>query len=186
MPRTALILILSLAAPPAAAQDLPAPVAGTLPAGTRTQPGAVQGQPPRLLHLHRPLTGVEAGLDFDPKTPEAMKVQAAIQAASVGTLFPDPAHDFDAPIADPDFLDAARFPEITFASTVIERTGENTAKVTGDLTLRGVTRPAVLDVTCNGGRGNLPMDPAGARIGLSATGSLNRSDFGMSWGSGTR
>lgn len=186
MLRTALILALSLplslAALPAAAQDLPAPVAGTY---------RLEREHSRVLfkvnHLGfstyiAPFTGVEARLDFDPDAPEAMKVQATIQAASVETLFPDPAYDFNAQIAGPDFLDAARFPEITFASTAIERTGENTAKVTGDLTLRGVTRPVVLDVTYNGGWGNMPMDPAGARIGFSATGSLNRSDFGMSWG----
>lgn len=167
---------------PAAAQDLPDPVAGQY---------RLEREHSRVLfkvnHLGfstyiAPFTGVEATLDFDPENPEAMKVQATIQAGSVETLYPDPEFDFNGVITGPDLLDAAQFPTITFTSTAIERTGETTAKVTGDLTLHGVTRPVTLSVTYNGGWGHMPMDPAGARIGFSATGSLNRSDFGMGYG----
>ena len=67
-------------------------------------------------------------------------------------------------------------------STSVTLTGPNTADVTGDLTLHGVTRPITLAVAYNGGWGAMPMDPAGARIGFSATGRLNRSDFGIGYG----
>lgn len=181
MLRTALIA-LPLAALPAMAQDLPAPVAGTY---------QLEREHSRVLfkvnHLGfstyiAPFTGVEATLDFDPENPQAMKVQATIQTASVETLYPDPAFDFDAVITGPDLLDAAQFPTIAFTSTAIALTGDNTADVTGDLTLHGVTKPVTLAVTYNGGWGSMPMDPSGARIGFSATGSLNRSDFGMGYG----
>lgn len=123
-----------------------------------------------------------ADLAFDPAAPEAMSVKAVVQAASVETLYPDPALDFNAVIAGPEFLDAARFPEITFVSTRVARTGDKAAAVTGDLTLHGVTKPVVLDVTFNGGWAAHPMDPGGARAGFSATGRLNRSDFGIAYG----
>ncbi len=180
MPRAA-TLILALASP-VAAQDLPAPLAGTY---------RLEREHSRVLfkvnHLGfstyiAPFTGVEATLQFDPEAPETMQLQATIQTGSVETLYPDPNFDFNALISGPDLLDAAQFPTITFTSTAITLTGDRTADVTGDLTLHGVTKPVTLQVTYNGGWGNMPMDPAGARIGFSATGSLKRSDFGMSFG----
>ena len=80
-----------------------------------------------------------------------------------------------------DFLDAARYPEISFRSTLLERTGPNTARVTGELTLHGVTRPVALDVRFNGGYAGMELDP-NARVGFSARGVFNRSDFGMAYG----
>jgi polyisoprenoid-binding protein YceI len=66
---------------------------------------------------------------------------------------------------------------ITFASTKVEATGEKTLRVTGDLTVHGVTKPAVLDVTINGA-GPHPMTKREA-IGFDATTTLKRSDFGV-------
>ncbi|MGQ0532863.1 MAG: YceI family protein, partial [Caulobacteraceae bacterium] len=80
-----------------------------------------------------------------------------------------------------EFLDAERFPAITFQSTRIERTGANTARITGDLTLHGVTRPATLEARFNGGYEGMALDP-NARVGFSARGTFNRSDFGMAYG----
>ncbi len=127
-------------------------------------------------------TDAQADLVFDPGQPEAMTVKATVKAASVETLYPDPAVNFNAVIAGPDLLDAATYPEITFVSTGIVLTGPQTADVTGDLTLHGVTRPITLAVRYNGGYGGHPMDPGGARIGFSAKGSLARSEFGMGYG----
>jgi polyisoprenoid-binding protein YceI len=127
-------------------------------------------------------TDFEATLAFDPADPAAMRLRATIQAASVETHYPDPAVDFNAVIAGPEFLDAAQFPTITFTSTAIVLTGNQTAEVTGDLTLHGVTKPVTLTVTYNGGYGANDFDPAGARIGFSATGSLRRTDFGIGFG----
>lgn len=128
------------------------------------------------------LTGLAAELDFAPASPSDMRVRARVDPASVATHHPDPAYDFDAVLAGPQFLDAAQFPDITFTSTSVSLTEPAQAAVTGDLTLRGVTRPVTLRVTFNGGYAGHPLDPGGARIGFIATGTVFRSDFGMTFG----
>jgi polyisoprenoid-binding protein YceI len=125
---------------------------------------------------------VDAVLDFDPADMATMRVEARVAANSVETNYPFPDFDFNAMVAGPDWLDAAAHPQITFRSTAIVPTGPNTAEVTGDLTLRGVTGPITLLARFNAGYSGHPMDPGGARLGFSATGSLNRSDFGMDYG----
>jgi len=75
------------------------------------------------------------------------------------------------------FLNGEEFPVINFASTGVEVTGERTAKVTGDLTLLGVTKPITLDVTFAGETDSHPFTKAPA-LGFSATGTFKRSDFG--------
>ncbi|HEY9235418.1 MULTISPECIES: YceI family protein [Phenylobacterium] len=127
-------------------------------------------------------TGVDAKLNFDPANPSAMSVEATIDPKSIETDYPLDEPDFDKQLTGPDWLDAARFPQITFRSTAVETTGPNTAKVTGDFTLRGVTKPVTLDVTFNGGYAATDMDPAGSRIGFSAQGAIKRSDFGLTAG----
>jgi len=124
----------------------------------------------------------DAQLTFDPADPQAMALQASVDPASVETLFPDPGLDFNAVIAGPEFLDAAQFPEMRFDSTKITLTAPDRAALSGLLTLHGVTRPVTLRVTFNGGYGGHPMDPGGARVGFSATGTLFRSDFGIGFG----
>ena len=124
----------------------------------------------------------EASLAFDPAAPETMTLEAKVDPASVETLYPDATYDFNAAIAGPEFLDAAKFPEMTFKSTQVRQTGPNAALVTGDLTLHGVTKPVTLRVRYNGGYAGNPLDPGGARIGFSAEGALFRSDFGVAFG----
>ena len=78
---------------------------------------------------------------------------------------------------DSDFFDVEKFPEMTFRSTAVERTGETTLKVTGNVTLRGITRPMVLAVSVTDRK---PDAPAGARYArFRAEGSIKRSEFGM-------
>ena len=127
-------------------------------------------------------TDIDGKLNFDPANPAAMTVEASVDPKSIETDFPLDEPDFDAELAGPQWLDAAKFPAITFKSTRVEPTGANTAKVTGDFTLHGVTRPLTLDATFNGGYAAGGMDPAGARIGFSAQGKIKRSDFGVSYG----
>jgi polyisoprenoid-binding protein YceI len=127
-------------------------------------------------------TDFDATLTFNPDDPAAMTLIATIDPASVETHYPDPAFDFNATVAGPDLLDAAQFDAITFTSTDVAVTGENTADVTGDLTLKGVTKPVTLQVTYNGGYGANNFDPGGARIGFSATGQILRSEFAMGYG----
>ncbi len=88
---------------------------------------------------------------------------------------------FNAQLLGEQWLNGAKFPEITFRSTSGETTGPRTMRINGELTLRGVTRPMTLDARFNGGYAGHPMDK-NARIGFSAHGVLKRSDFGISFG----
>lgn len=127
-------------------------------------------------------TGIDATLNFDRARPEAMSVTATIDARSLQTNYPLTDIDFDAQLTGSSWLDAAKYPAITFKSTSVVLTGPNTAKVTGDLTLHGVTKPVTLDVTFNGGYGAMPMDTAGSRVGFSGRGMIRRSEFGLAAG----
>jgi len=127
-------------------------------------------------------TKADGKLVFDPANPAVQSVTATIDAGSVATDYPDAAKlDFDAQI-EKEFLETAKYPQITFRSTKVEPTGATAARVTGDLTLHGVTRPVVLEATFNGGYKASPMDPAGHRVGFSARGTFKRSDFGIKYG----
>ena len=98
---------------------------------------------------------------------------------SIRTGFPfADAKDFDKElIQSPNFFNTSEHPEIKFVSTSIERTGDKTAKVTGDLTLLGVTKPVTLDVTLNGQMAH-PMKKKPA-LGFSGVANIKRSEFGM-------
>ena len=169
-----------------AAAPVAAPVQNTAPAGEYRLEKTHASVTFRVNHLGMSrytarFTGIDATLQFDPANPAGMSVTATIDPKSITTDFPNPTPDFDAVLAGPDWLDAGKFPQITFKSTKVEPTGANTAKVTGDFTLHGVTRPLTLDVTFNGGYAPTTMDPGG-RIGFSAEGRIKRSDFGVSTG----
>ncbi|MBK8023589.1 MAG: YceI family protein [Chloroflexi bacterium] len=113
-------------------------------------------------------------INFDPANPTAASVEATIDATTLTTDLADR----DGHLKSPDFLDVAKYPSITFKSTKVEPQGQDTAKVTGDLTIRGVTRPIVLDVEFLG----TAKDPwGGHRAGFSATARINREDFGLTW-----
>ena len=84
---------------------------------------------------------------------------------------------FDEHLRSADFFDAAKFPTATFKSTKVEAAGTNKLTVTGDLTVKGITKPVVLDVTVNGS-GEHPMAKVPS-VGFDATTTLKRSDFGV-------
>lgn len=127
-------------------------------------------------------TKFDAALRFDPEDPTAARVEATVDVASLETDYPGQELDFDATLTGGEWLDAAQFPQMRFVSTVIEPTDENSAQVTGEFTMMGVTRPVTLDVTFNGGyAGVRPYDPQ-ARVGYSARGVLKRSEFGLDYG----
>jgi len=130
-------------------------------------------------HYTARFSDFDAKLKFDPANPSASSVEATIDPKSL--TLPKPPAGFKDELTGKAWLDAAQYPAITFRSTKIEVTGANTAKVTGDFTLHGVTKPVVLDATFNGGYAGHPMDPH-ARIGFSAHGTFNRSEFGMGFG----
>ena len=119
---------------------------------------------------------IEGGFVFDPASAGKSSVVATIHADSID------AQDvlFDSILRSERFFDVARFPFMTFMATRIETTGPNTGKITGELTMRGVTRPVALDVTFNKA-GSHPV--TGRHLaGFSATGTVKRSDFGMTLG----
>ncbi|MGI9435097.1 MAG: YceI family protein [Geminicoccaceae bacterium] len=80
-----------------------------------------------------------------------------------------------------DFLNTSEFPEMTFVATQSEKISDTEGKITGDLTLLGVTKPIILDVRLNKA-GNYPFGDGHYAVGVDATGSFKRSDFGMSYG----
>src|ERR1700687_146208 len=111
----------------------------------------------------------------DGSDPTTAKIDATIDASSINTRV----EKRDADLKSPDFLDVAKYPSITFISTKVEAAGEGKWKVTGDLTLHGVTKPVVLDVE---GTGAPIKDPFGnTRAGASATTKINRKDFGVAY-----
>ena len=107
--------------------------------------------------------------------PTSAKIDATIDAASINTRV----DKRDAHLKSPAFLDVDKYPTITFKSTKVEAAGPGKWKVTGDLTLHGVTKPVVLDVE---GTGTPITDPMGnTRAGASASTKINRKDFGLTW-----
>ena len=122
----------------------------------------------------------DADLTFDPKDLAASKVVATIDASSF-EMDAAPQMCLDI-MKGPQMLDAAKYPQIVFKSESVRMTGVKSMEITGTLTLHGLTRPIVLTATYNGGYPGMPkMDPQ-ARIGFSAHGSFNRSDFGIAYG----
>jgi polyisoprenoid-binding protein YceI len=109
----------------------------------------------------------------DEKDPKKSSVEAMLKAASLDTR----TDQRDQHLRSADFLNAEVYPEIKFRSTRIEGDKEN-FKLTGDLTIRDVTKPVTLDVHFEG----KTKDPwGGERVGFSGTGKIDRRDFGLTW-----
>lgn len=116
----------------------------------------------------------EGTIKYDLGDPTASSVNVTIQAASIDTNEPTR----DNHLRSADFFLADEHKTLTFASTRIERTGEETFDVIGDLTIRGVTRTITLKATFLG----MAKDPWGnERIGFEAEAALNRKDYGLLW-----
>jgi polyisoprenoid-binding protein YceI len=116
---------------------------------------------------------ISGTLNYDSQQPEKSKVTITIDMTSVDT----PSSTLNTELASPSTFDAAKFPTATFASTSITRTGPTTGKITGNLTLKNITRPVTLDVTFHGGAMN-PMSNA-YMMGFAATTTIKRTDFGV-------
>lgn len=110
---------------------------------------------------------------FDAADPTKSSVSITIPVSSISTGVAK----LDEHLLKADFFDAAQFPTATFKSTGVTAAGEGKLAVAGDLTIHGVTRPVVLDVTING-IGEHPMRKAPA-AGFDASASIKRSDFGV-------
>lgn len=117
---------------------------------------------------------LSASIQFNEETPAASAVTFEIQAGSIDTNQPDR----DAHLRSEDFFAVDRFPTIAFASRRIADKGNGTFEVTGDLTMRGVTREVVLPVSFLG----RAKDPWGnEKLAFETEATLNRKDFGLNW-----
>jgi polyisoprenoid-binding protein YceI len=106
--------------------------------------------------------------------PEQSHTHGWVRSASVDTGNADR----DAHLRGPDFFDAERFPEMRFDSTRIRHVEGGTYRVTGDLTIRGVTREVEVEATVQG----VEVDPWGnQRAGIEVRGEVDRTDFGLTW-----
>lgn len=130
-------------------------------------------------------TNFDIQVDFNEADVSKSKVTASVDVKSIETDFARmrPAGnttDFNAELGGERFLNAVKFPQAAFASTAISKTGDKTGKMTGNLTLFGVTKPVTFDVTYVGNRN----DPRSQKhkIGFQAVGSFKRSDFGVTPG----
>ena len=126
-------------------------------------------------HVRGGFEKVSGKVTYDGSDVTKSTADIAIEVASINTGVAKR----DEHLRSPDFLDAAKYPTITFKSKRVEKAGDGKLKMTGDLTIRGVTKEAVLDI-----EGPTPpvKDPWGnTRVGGTATTKINRKDFGLTW-----
>lgn len=128
-----------------------------------------------ISNVNGTLGDVTGKVEVDDKDVTKSKVEAAIDLKGINTKQPKR----DDHLRSPDFFDVEKFPTLTFKSTKIEKGEGMKLKVSGDLTMHGVTKPVVLDGELTAEVVN-PFSGAKAR-GFSGTTTLNRKDFGLNW-----
>ncbi|WP_078059482.1 YceI family protein [Xanthomonas massiliensis] len=171
---------------PAPAAEAPAPVAAEAPAADAIKPvsGTYTLDPSHTdvlaqwthFGFSKPSAhfGISEGtLTYDADDVTKSSVAVTIPLSTLDTFVPK----LDEHLKGSDFFDAAKFPDATFKSTQVQAAGTNKLAVTGDLTIKDVTKPVTLEVTLNGA-GEHPMAKKQA-IGFSATGTVKRTDFGV-------
>lgn len=114
-------------------------------------------------------------LNFNADDPAASTVSVTIDATSLDTGVPV----FDGHMAGENLFDTANYPQITFVSTSVTRTGPTTADIAGDLTIKGVTKPATVKATFN--KGAFEERANAYKIGFSGVAQVKRSDFGITY-----
>jgi polyisoprenoid-binding protein YceI len=120
-------------------------------------------------------SGVQGTIEYDPENSNESSIDVVIDASKINTLD----EQRDTHLKSPDFLHVEQHPTITFKSKKVARVGDREWKVTGDLSIHGVTREVVLDAEGPAPEGK---DPFGnIRLGASATTKIKRSDFGLPW-----
>jgi polyisoprenoid-binding protein YceI len=126
-----------------------------------------------ISNVHGSFTKVSGKVDYDPANVSKTVIDATIEAASVDTRVEMRDND----LRGDHFFDAAKYPSITFKSKKVESAGTGKLKVTGDLTIHGVTKEVVLDVD---GPTEPAKDPKGnLHVGASGSTKINRKDFGV-------
>lgn len=132
----------------------------------------------KIRHLFSKVTGnfnqFEGTIEYEPGKPETWETQALIQAASIDTNV----EKRDNHLRSKEFFDVEKFPTITFKSARVTDAATEGAKLHGDLTIHGVTKPVVLDLAIHG----VGDDPWGnTRAGFTATTKIDRKEFGITW-----
>jgi polyisoprenoid-binding protein YceI len=185
--RLAFTALLALAAVPVLAQDLPKEAPGA-PDPARAVAGTYQVDPDHtqvlftLGHLgFSEYTGMftepTGTLTLDRANPANDKVDVSFPINKVRTTV----SALDEHLQKPEFFDSAKYPTGHFVSTKVTKTGDASATIDGNLTLKGVTRPVSLDVRFVGA-GKGVMGPPKPNIGFAATTTIKRSDFGIDYG----
>ncbi len=174
----------ALACAPFAVHAAPVPMKTEVPPGAYTLDKAHANITFRVSHIGfsnytAGFSSFDAKLQLDPKKPSASRVMATVDVRSLKLNTP-PAGFLEA-VLGTEFFEAGRYPTMAFRSTKVEMTAPNKARIAGELTLHGVTKPVTLDATFNGGYAGNIYDP-NARIGFSAHTVIKRSQFGMSYG----
>lgn len=124
--------------------------------------------------VHGELSDIEGTVAFNQDQPEQSKVEVTIDATSLTTRN----EQRDGHLKSPDFLDVEKYPKITYRSSGVRKTADNEYEVTGDLTIKDVTRPVVLQVEATP---EVKGHFGGYVIGITASGVINREDFDISW-----
>ena len=128
--------------------------------------------------VHGVFHDTQGTIVFDEQDPTAIKVDASARVASVDTGN----RNRDSDLQTPDFFNAATDSILSFRSTKVEKTGKSKYKVTGDLTMRGVTKQVVFDAEFLGSSTvSVEGKSWGAKAGFSATTVVNRQEFGINW-----
>jgi polyisoprenoid-binding protein YceI len=178
-----LLLALATVFAPALAQDAPSFVPGTADA-SRVSAGTYEADPDHtqvawainhfgISAYHGLFGGITGRLSIDPARPAAAALTVTIPVGKIVTT----SEELNAHLRTADFFDSEKFPTATFTSTRVAVSG-TTARVSGNLTLHGVTKPVVLNARFTG-VGDHPMKKV-PTIGFEATTSIKRSDFGIS------
>lgn len=127
-----------------------------------------------IANVHGQFNQVEGVVDFNEADPTKSTVDVKIAAASIDTR----EEKRDTHLKSQDFLEVEKYPYLLFKSTKAEKTGENTGRLRGNLTIRDVTRPVVLDVEYNG-QAKTPWGSVNA--GFTASTKIYRKDWGLNW-----
>jgi polyisoprenoid-binding protein YceI len=183
--RRSIIGVVALAAVPYGAllqAQTPPPPANPKPAAAQSGDYAVEPSHTRVgftvSHMgftdwYGDFTNVSGGLHLDTRNVAASQVDVTIPVASVTTTNAT----LDGELRSADWFDANRYPTIHFVSTKVVKTGPRTARISGNLTFHGVTRPATLDASFNASGVN--PQSKGYTVGFNAATRIKRSDFGV-------
>ncbi|WP_293682833.1 YceI family protein [uncultured Phenylobacterium sp.] len=174
--RTSIAFVIALAASGAAAADPTTRDPAKVPAGAFALDPRHASLVVRIPHMgfsHYTLrfTRLEGAFTYDPANWQATKVSITVDPKSIDSED----NAFNRTIAG--YFEPEKYPTITFVSTSLTQDAEGQGKLTGDLTLHGVTKPVTLDVSFNGYGPGLPL--MASRMGFSGRGQIKRSEFGV-------